>query len=182
MSGGARRLLPWETRVSRLAGLPTKRAEWLRIVLPVLTKEPSYPRATAALAALGYDLPRWTVAGWATKLAEEHAAGRLREARKGLPERKPSGRAWRAAQGLPVEVNGIEPPKPRRATGDTPALDAAGFSRIAALVESAGVSAVAASAGLSPSTLRRALAGGATTDATNHALAVLADLADQTAN
>ena len=119
MSGGARRLLPWETRVSRLAGLPTKRADWLRIVLPVLTKEPSYPRATAALAALGYTLPRWTLAGWAQKLSALHAARDLPEAPDGIPERRPSGRAWRAAQGVPVESRGPRsapaPKRPRKA-------------------------------------------------------------------
>lgn len=99
----ARRLLPWETRVSLLAGLPADRAAWLRVVLPLLTSDASFPRATADLAAAGYALPRWTLAGWAAKLAEEHAAGRLPEAPDGIPERRPSGRAWRAAQGVPVE-------------------------------------------------------------------------------
>lgn len=99
----ARLLLPWETRVSRLAGLPTDRAAWLTIVLPPLLTEPSHPRATAALDAAGYSLPRWTLAGWAAKLSALHAAGDLPEAPDGIPERRPSGRAWRAAQGVPVE-------------------------------------------------------------------------------
>ena len=99
----ARLLLPWETRVSRLAGLPVDRAAWLAIVLPPLLAEPSHPRATAALDAAGYSLPRWTLAGWAAKLSALHAAGDLPEAPDGIPERRPSGRAWRAAQGVPVE-------------------------------------------------------------------------------
>ena len=103
MSGGARLLAPWESRVSQLAGLPTDRAAWLAIVLPPLLTEPSHPRATARLADLGYDLPRWTLAGWATKLAALHAAGELPEAPDGIPERRPSGRTWRASAGVPVE-------------------------------------------------------------------------------
>ena len=99
----ARLLLPWETRVSRLAGLPVDRAAWLAIVLPPLLAEPSHPRATAALDAAGYSLPRWTLAGWAAKLSALHAAGDLPEAPDGIPERRPSGRARRAAQGVPVE-------------------------------------------------------------------------------
>ena len=103
MSGGARLLAPWESRVSQLAGLPTDRAAWLRIVLPPLLSEPSHPRATARLAALGYALPRWTLAGWAQKLSALHAAGDLPEAPDGIPERRPSGRTWRASAGVPVE-------------------------------------------------------------------------------
>ena len=119
MSGGARLLAPWESRVSQLAGLPTDRAAWLAIVLPPLLTEPSYPRATDALAALGYTLPRWTLAGWAQKLSALHAAGDLPEAPDGIPERRPSGRAWRAAQGVPVESRGPRsapaPKRPRKA-------------------------------------------------------------------
>ena len=119
MSGGARLLAPWESRVSRLAGLPTDRAAWLRIVLPPLLSEPSYPRATSALADLGHTLPRWTLAGWAQKLAALHAAGDLPEAPDGIPERRPSGRAWRAAQGVPVESRAPRsaptPKRPRKA-------------------------------------------------------------------
>ena len=115
MSGGARLLAPWESRVSRLAGLPTDRAAWLAIVLPPLLTEPSYPRATDALAALGYTLPRWTLAGWATKLAALHAAGLLPEAPNGIPERHPSGRAWRASAGVPVESRAPRSvPSPKR--------------------------------------------------------------------
>ena len=102
----ARLLLPWETRVSRLAGLPVDRAALLAIVLPPLLTEPSPPRATAALDAAGYSLPRWTLAGWAAKLAALHAAGDLPEAPDGIPERRPSGRAWRASAGVPVESRG----------------------------------------------------------------------------
>lgn len=119
MSGGARLLLPWETRVSRLAGLPVDRAAWLAIVLPPLLTEPSHPRATAALDAAGYSLPRWTLAGWASKLSALHAAGDLPEAPDGLPERRPSGRAWRASQGVPLEPRSPRsapaPKRPRKA-------------------------------------------------------------------
>ena len=115
----ARLLLPWETRVSRLAGLPVDRAAWLAIVLPPLLTEPSHPRATAVLDAAGYALPRWTLAGWAAKLSALHAAGLLPEAPDGIPERRPSGRAWRAAQGVPVEPRGPRstptPKRPRKA-------------------------------------------------------------------
>ena len=115
----ARLLLPWETRVSRLAGLPVDRAEWLAIVLPPLLTEPSHPRATAALDAAGYSLPRWTLAGWAAKLAALHAAGDLPEAPDGIPERRPSGRAWRASQGVPLEPRSPRttpaPKRPRKA-------------------------------------------------------------------
>ena len=107
----ARLLAPWETRVSLLAGLPRDRAAWLAIVLPPLLTEPSHPRATAALAAAGYDLPKWTLAGWSQKLSALHAAGDLPEAPDGIPERRPSGRAWRASAGVPVESRG-----PRSAT------------------------------------------------------------------
>ena len=106
----ARLLLPWETRVSLLAGLPRDRAAWLAIVLPPLLTEPSHPRATGALSAAGYDLPKWTLAGWAAKLSALHAAGLLPEAPDGIPERRPSGRAWRASQGVP-----LEPRSPRSA-------------------------------------------------------------------
>ena len=113
-------LAPWESRVSRLAGLPTDRAAWLRIVLPPLLTEPSHPRATARLAALGYTLPRWTLAGWASKLAALHDAGDLPEAPDGLPERRPSGRTWRASAGVPVESRAPRsapaPKRPRKAT------------------------------------------------------------------
>lgn len=119
MSSGARLLAPWDSRVSRLAGLPTDRAAWLAIVLPPLLSEPSHPRATARLAALGYTLPRWTLAGWASKLSALHDAGDLPEAPDGIPERRPSGRAWRAAQGVPVESRGPRsapaPKRPRKA-------------------------------------------------------------------
>ena len=112
-------LAPWDSRVSRLAGLPTDRAAWLAIVLPPLLTEPSHPRATAALAALGYTLPRWTLAGWAAKLSALHAARDLPEAPDGIPERRPSGRAWRAAQGVPVESRAPRsahaPKRPRKA-------------------------------------------------------------------
>ena len=115
----ARLLLPWETRVSRLAGLPTDRAAWLAIVLPPLLTEPSHPRATAALDAAGYALPRWTLAGWAAKLFALHAAGLLPEAPDGIPERRPSGRPWRASAGVPVESRGPRsapaPKRPRKA-------------------------------------------------------------------
>ena len=99
----ARLLAPWETRVSLLAGLPRDRSEWLAIVLPPLLTAPSHPRATATLSAAGYALPKWPLAGWAAKLSALHAAGLLPEAPDGIPERRPSGRAWRASAGLPAE-------------------------------------------------------------------------------
>ena len=115
----ARLLAPWETRVSLLAGLPRDRAAWLAIVLPPLLTEPSHPRATATLSAAGYDLPKWTLAGWAAKLSALHAAGLLPEAPDGIPERRPSGRAWRASAGVPVESRGPRstpaPKRPRKA-------------------------------------------------------------------
>ena len=115
----ARLLLPWETRVSLLAGLPRDRAAWLAIVLPPLLTEPSHPRATGALSAAGYDLPKWTLAGWAAKLSALHAAGLLPAAPDGIPERRPSGRAWRASAGVPVESRGPRsapaPKRPRKA-------------------------------------------------------------------
>ena len=125
----ARLLLPWETRVSLLAGLPRDRDAWLAIVLPVLASEASFPRATADLAAAGYALPRWTLAGWAAKLSALHAAGLLPEAPDGIPERRPSGRAWRASAGVPVESRAPrstpatkrprKAPKRRRSTSTT---------------------------------------------------------------
>ena len=174
----ARLLLPWETRVSRLAGLPTDRAAWLAIVLPPLLTEPSHPRATAALAAAGIDLPRWTLAGWAAKLAALHAAGLLPEAPDGIPERRPSGRAWRASAGVPVESRGprsAPAPKRTRKAAKRTALTNAGLARLAHYVETAGLSTVATAAGLSPATLRNAIRGRSVTLATRNALVTLAD-------
>ena len=173
-------LAPWESRVSRLAGLPTDRAAWLRIVLPPLLTEPSHPRATARLAALGYTLPRWTLAGWAAKLSALHDAGELPEAPGGIPERRPSGRTWRASAGVPVESRGERKPSPRKRPRKAPkrkreALTDAGLARIASHVETAGLAPVARAAGLSPSTLRSAIRGGAFNDATRAALATLAE-------
>lgn len=85
--GGARHLLPWETRVSRRAGLPTDRGEWLAIVLPVILAADSSPAVEAALAAAGHAIGRGEAQKWHRSLAAEHAAGRLPEAPQGLPVR-----------------------------------------------------------------------------------------------
>jgi len=103
----ARRLAPHETRVSAMAGLPRDRDAWLALVLPVLLAAESLPRAEAQLASLGHALPRDTLQRWTRYLAAEHAAGRLPEAPDGLPERRPSGRTWRASQGLPPLSRGV---------------------------------------------------------------------------
>ena len=115
----ARRLAPWETRVSAMASLPADRDAWLSLVLPVLLAAESLPRAEAQLASLGHALPRDTLQRWTRYLSAEHAAGRLPEAPDGLPERRPSGRAWRASQGLPPLSRGVRAPstakRPRKA-------------------------------------------------------------------
>ena len=176
----ARRLAPWETRVSAMAGLPRDRDAWLALVLPVLLAAESLPRAEAQLASLGHALPRDTLQRWTRYLSAEHAAGRLPEAPDGLPERRPSGRAWRASQGLPPLSRGVRASeatkRPRKAAKRKRAdLTDAGLARIARHVETAGLSAVATAAGVSPATLRNAIRGRSVTAATRNALVTLAD-------
>lgn len=85
--GGAKPLAPWQTRVSRRARLPTDRAAWLAIVLPIILACDSSPAVEAALAAAGHDIGRGSAQKWHRYLVAAHAAGELPEAPQGLPTR-----------------------------------------------------------------------------------------------
>jgi len=87
VSGGAKPLAPWQTRVSRRARLPTDRAAWLAVVLPVILAADSSPAVEAALTAAGHPVGRNQAQKWHRYLSAEHAAGRLPEAAQGLPVR-----------------------------------------------------------------------------------------------
>ena len=88
---------PWHSAPSVRAGLPTTRAAWLALVLPVVDAAPSHPAVVAALAAAGYVLGRGVVAraivrGWHEWLSRAQAAGELPERAEPLPTRRAGAR------------------------------------------------------------------------------------------
>lgn len=88
-------VLPWHSSTSVRAGLPTERAAWLAVVLPVVARADSHVATLAALPTTR-TVPRSTWLTWWRWLATEHAEGRLPEwqvltGTETLPERPEGG-------------------------------------------------------------------------------------------
>lgn len=84
---------PWESLPSIRAGLPTKRAEWLKAVLPRIDAADSHPETVRALREAGYDVPeRGAVSRWHEWLERARKAKALPEHPRAFPPRLSGGR------------------------------------------------------------------------------------------
>jgi len=103
---------PWRRTASLDAGLPTERAPWLAIVLPLVRDTDSVSAAARALTERGHRVGRTTWATWEAWLRAALAAGDLPEWRDltgtdALPARTEGARVGHAPSGRAL------PRKPR---------------------------------------------------------------------
>ena len=96
---------PWHSTPSVRAGLPTDRAAWLAIVLPVMDAGKSHPDVARLLAEMGHQVGERQVMLWHRKLSEMQAAGALPERTRPLPERRAG---WREGMPLPSPEKAAE--------------------------------------------------------------------------
>lgn len=96
---------PWHSTPSVRAGLPTDRAAWLALVLPVIDAGKSHPDVARLLEESGHKVSQSAVMLWHRKLSEMQTAGTLPERSTPLPERRAG---WREGMPLPTAEKAAE--------------------------------------------------------------------------
>ena len=97
--------VPWESLPSLRVGLPRDRAEWLALVLPIISRCKSHPEVARELTGMGHAVTQSTVMLWHRKLSAYQGAGALPEHPSPLPVRVAG---WREGMPLPSASQAAE--------------------------------------------------------------------------
>ncbi len=97
--------VPWESLPSLRAGLPRDRAEWLALVLPIISRCRSHPEVARELTSAGYAVTSSSVLHWHRKLELLQEASELPEHPEALPVRVAG---WREGMPLPSASQAAE--------------------------------------------------------------------------